>query len=62
MRFGIKTFLFTSPFNNASTKLFKQFTRSAADHRRSFRIRCIAYVDFRVTRIDLPAGKGVKTG
>ena len=27
MKFGINTFLFTSPFNNASTKLFKQFTR-----------------------------------
>jgi len=25
MRFGINTFLFTSPFTNASTKLFKQF-------------------------------------
>jgi len=25
MKFGINTFLFTSPFNNASTKLFKQF-------------------------------------
>jgi len=27
MRFGINTFLFTSPFNNGSTKLFKQFKR-----------------------------------
>ncbi len=27
MRFGINTFLFTSPFNNSSTKLFKQFKR-----------------------------------
>ena len=25
MRFGLNTFLFTSPFNNKSTKLFKQF-------------------------------------
>lgn len=27
MRFGINTFLFTSPFTNASTKLFPQFKR-----------------------------------
>ena len=27
MRFGINTFLFTSPFTNESTKLFKQFKR-----------------------------------
>jgi D-psicose/D-tagatose/L-ribulose 3-epimerase len=27
MRFGINTFLFTSPFTNDSTKLFKQFKR-----------------------------------
>jgi len=27
MRLGINTFLFTSPFNNQSTKLFKQFKR-----------------------------------
>jgi len=27
MRFGINTFLFTSPFTNGSTKLFKQFKR-----------------------------------
>ena len=27
MRFGINTFLFTSPFTNNSTKLFKQFKR-----------------------------------
>jgi D-psicose/D-tagatose/L-ribulose 3-epimerase len=27
MRFGINTFLFTSPFNNESTKLFRQFKK-----------------------------------
>ena len=31
MRFGINTFLFTSPFNNASTKLFPQFKRWGFD-------------------------------
>jgi len=31
MRFGINTFLFTSPFTNASTKLFPQFKRWGFD-------------------------------
>lgn len=31
MKFGINTFLFTSPFNNASTKLFKQFKKWGFD-------------------------------
>lgn len=31
MRFGINTFLFTSPFTNASTKLFAQFKRWGFD-------------------------------
>jgi D-psicose/D-tagatose/L-ribulose 3-epimerase len=31
MRFGINTFLFTSPFNNASTKLFPQFRKWGFD-------------------------------
>lgn len=31
MRFGINTFLFTSPFTNASTRLFKQFKRWGFD-------------------------------
>src|SRR5215471_222814 len=31
MRFGINTFLFTSPFTNKSTKLFKQFKRWGFD-------------------------------
>src|SRR5271169_2719677 len=31
MRFGIDTFLFTSPFTNASTKLFPQFKRWGFD-------------------------------
>jgi len=31
MKFGINTFLFTSPFTNASTKLFKQFKRWGFD-------------------------------
>jgi D-psicose/D-tagatose/L-ribulose 3-epimerase len=31
MRFGINTFLFTSPFTNASTKLFKQFKQWGFD-------------------------------
>jgi D-psicose/D-tagatose/L-ribulose 3-epimerase len=31
MKFGINTFLFTSPFNNDSTKLFKQFKRWGFD-------------------------------
>ncbi len=31
MKFGINTFLFTSPFNNASTKLFPQFKRWGFD-------------------------------
>jgi D-psicose/D-tagatose/L-ribulose 3-epimerase len=31
MRYGINTFLFTSPFTNASTKLFKQFKRWGFD-------------------------------
>ena len=31
MRFGINTFLFTSPFDNNSTKLFKQFKRWGFD-------------------------------
>src|SRR5258708_20166412 len=31
MRFGINTFLFTSPFTNESTKLFKQFKKWGFD-------------------------------
>ena len=31
MKFGINTFLFTSPFNNASTKLFPKFKRWGFD-------------------------------
>lgn len=31
MRLGLNTFLFTSPFNNRSTKLFKQFKRWGFD-------------------------------
>jgi len=31
MKFGINTFLFTSPFTNASTKLFKQFKKWGFD-------------------------------
>jgi D-psicose/D-tagatose/L-ribulose 3-epimerase len=31
MKFGINTFLFTSPFNNASTRLFKQFKKWGFD-------------------------------
>src|SRR5437879_13870113 len=31
MRLGINTFLFTSPFTNESTKLFKQFRRWGFD-------------------------------
>src|SRR5437762_1769114 len=31
MRFGINTFLFTSPFTNESTRLFKQFKRWGFD-------------------------------
>jgi len=31
MKFGINTFLFTSPFDNASTKLFKQFKKWGFD-------------------------------
>lgn len=31
MKFGINTFLFTSPFNNASTKLFPQFKKWGFD-------------------------------
>src|SRR5687767_9749528 len=31
MRFGINTFLFTSPFTNASTKLFPQFKKWGFD-------------------------------
>lgn len=31
MRFGINTFLFTSPFDNSSTKLFKQFKKWGFD-------------------------------
>ena len=31
MKFGINTFLFTSPFNNSSTKLFAQFKRWGFD-------------------------------
>lgn len=31
MKFGINTFLFTSPFNNASTKLFPQFQKWGFD-------------------------------
>ena len=31
MKFGINTFLFTSPFNNSSTKLFKQFKKWGFD-------------------------------
>lgn len=31
MRFGINTFLFTSPFDNASTKLFKRFKQWGFD-------------------------------
>src|SRR6266700_6445085 len=31
MRFGINTFLFTSPFTNDSTKLFKRFKRWGFD-------------------------------
>ena len=31
MRFGINTFLFTSPFTNDSTKLFKQFKQWGFD-------------------------------
>jgi D-psicose/D-tagatose/L-ribulose 3-epimerase len=31
MKFGINTFLFTSPFNNASTKLFRKFTEWGFD-------------------------------
>jgi len=31
MRLGLNTFLFTSPFNNQSTKLFKQFKRCGFD-------------------------------
>lgn len=31
MKFGINTFLFTSPFNNASTRLFKRFKKWGFD-------------------------------
>src|SRR5688572_2110595 len=31
MKFGINTFLFTSPFTNSSTKLFKQFKKWGFD-------------------------------
>ncbi len=41
-------------------QLFKQFTRSPADHRCGGRIGRVSDVDFSVSRVDLPAGKRMK--